>query len=248
MKNMAKQTKITNEPPFKLDRNEYGLLNNLDYEFDELGFVNYRKLIPSEFLVPNRQIFIKKDIPVPKTIEGLEDNQILVLLAGWRWLAKVRGFDSIIHEMLDNKSDSVTIKTTICWRPNYETENKSVCYSALATASFNNTFDFAQNYLAEISENRGFSRAVRGFLNISLVGADEIGPNNKKEEVQNDFSPTRPHGVLQKKLEERGKTFEKFKGEWVKLGNEDAKDWNEISDIPIDKVWEILEMIKKKEK
>lgn len=243
---MPKETKY---PPENLQRNEYGLLVGLNYEFDDLGFVNYRKLIPLEYLVPNRQIFIKRNEPVPKTIEGLDDKEILVLLAGWKWLAKVRGFKSVAHTVLESKPDSAVVKTTVCWRGNYETNNEDICYSALATASINNTESFAQNYLAEIAENRGLSRATRGFLNISLVGADEVGPNkNREEQATSEFKPTEPHGVLQNKLKEHGKSFEKFKQEWIKLKHPEAEAWESIGDIPKQDVWVILEMIKKKSK
>jgi len=236
-------------PPLENDglrRNSYGLPDNISYEIDDLGFINYRKLIPQEFLVPNRQIFQKKDMIVPKTVEGLDDNQILVLLAGWRWLARVRGFKSVTHEILSASNDAVLGKTTVCWRGNFETNYEDICFSALATASINNTTGFGQYYLAEMAENRGFSRAVRGFLNISLVGADEIADIKEKQPVQ-EFKMTEPHGVLQKKLSERGKSFEKFKSEWLKLGHDEAGDWDVIEDIPIKDVWTILEMIKKKE-
>jgi len=218
--------------PVDLKRNELGLFDHIKYEFDDLGFINYRKLIPQEFLVPNRQIFQKKDMLVPKTVEGLEDNQILVLLAGWRYLARVRGFKSVTHEVLSAADDLVIGKTTICWRGNYETGHEDICFSALATASVNNTTDFGQYYLSEMVENRGFSRATRGFLNIALVGADEISDIKEKQPIQ-EFKLTQPHGVLQKKLEERGKSFEKFKAEWIKLGHNEAEEWNSIGDIPI---------------
>ena len=233
--------------PIDLKRNDLGLFDHIKYEFDDLGFINYRKLIPQEFLVPNRQIFQKKDMLVPKTVEGLDDNQILVLLAGWRWLARVRGFKNVAHEILSAADDVVLGKTTVCWRGNYETNDEDICFSALATASVNNTTGFGQYYLAEMAENRGFSRAVRGFLNIALVGADEISEIKEKQSVQ-EFKLTEPHGVLQKKLEERGKSFTKFKAEWIKLGHDEAEEWDSIGDIPIKDVWVILEMIKKKEK
>jgi hypothetical protein len=244
--NKKKEETVELTPSQMLERNECGLLTHLKYEFDDLGFVNYRKLIPAEFLVPNRQIFIKKDLPVPRTIDGLDDKEILVLLAGWRWLARVRGFKSIEHQILECNPESVVVKTTVCWRGNYETNNEDICFSALATASVLNTASFAQQYLAEIAENRGFSRAVRGFCNISLVGFDEINPEGDKNSPAIETEPNKPHGVLQRKLEERGKTFEKFKSEYVKR-NPEAAEWQSINDIPLKEVWDILEAIKKKE-
>lgn len=248
MNKVNKKEEIQCVPPFSLERNEYGLLKHINYEFDNLGFVNYRKLIPEEFLVPNRDYFQKLEKEIPKTIEGLEDNQILVKLAGWKWLTKVRGYNSIIHEVIESKPESVIVKTTICWIPNYETGNVIICFSALANASMMNTFNFAQNYLPEIAENRGLSRATRGFLNISVVGMDEIGPSQKTEQEKVEFKPTQPHGVLQKKLEDRNKSFEKFKMEWIKLGHLEAEEWTEIQDIPIQDVWTILDAMKKKNK
>lgn len=248
MNKQNKKEEFNCVPPFALERNEHGLLTRVNYEFDESGFINYRKLIPDEFLVPNRQFFQKRNQEVPKTIEGLEDNQILVLLAGWKWLAKIRGYNRIDHEVIETKPESIVIKTSICWIPNYETGDVPICFSALANASVANTADFGQVYLPEVAENRGLSRATRGFLNISLIGVDELGGSFDKAEVEKvEFKPTKPHGVLQKKLEDRKKSFEKFKAEWIKLGHEEAEEWTGIQDIPIQDVWTILDMMKKKE-
>ena len=44
-------------------RNEHGLLENVDYEFNEDGSVNWRAMIKEEFLYPNKDWFVsrKKD-------------------------------------------------------------------------------------------------------------------------------------------------------------------------------------------
>ena len=46
-------------------RNEHGLLENVEYEFSEDGSVDWRAMIKSEFLYPNKDWFEarKKDVP-----------------------------------------------------------------------------------------------------------------------------------------------------------------------------------------
>src|SRR6266446_2588796 len=105
--------KIQTKPPFELKRNEYGLLEHINYEFDNLGFINYRKLIPAELLVPNRQIFEKRGEPIPKTSDGLPENELLVLLMGWRLIGSIRGYTSVDHQVVNESPESVTIKTTV---------------------------------------------------------------------------------------------------------------------------------------
>ena len=38
----------------KFNRDDDGLLQNVDYIYDEDGFVNWRKMIKSDYLVPNK--------------------------------------------------------------------------------------------------------------------------------------------------------------------------------------------------
>jgi hypothetical protein len=41
-------------------RNEHGLLENVDYEFNEDGSVNWRAMIKEEFLYPNKDWFVSR--------------------------------------------------------------------------------------------------------------------------------------------------------------------------------------------
>ena len=89
--------KINNcTPPIILERNSYGLLTNINYVFDPItGLVDYRKLIKPEHLVPNRANFKKRGQPVPESIEGLEDKDLLSLLIGMKELCNIRGFNYV---------------------------------------------------------------------------------------------------------------------------------------------------------
>ena len=232
-----KSEKQKNIPP-NGSRNAFGLLDNLNYEFDESGFVNYKKLIPQEYLVPNKQYFERFKKPLPTTTEGLSDKEVLVLLQGWKALSGFRQYKSVNHDVISASRESVTVKTTIVWKGNYETSYEDVSFSALATASLDNTFSFAKNYLAEIAENRGLCRAIRGFLRIPIVGFDEVGPSsanetsNDQESNNNTLSPIHACYPLQRKLDDYGISWEIFQASCVNKGVEGADSWTDIAQIP----------------
>ena len=175
---------------------------------------------------------------MPETVEGLSDKEVLVLLQGWKYLSAIRGFKSVDHEVIASSYESVTVKTTIIWAGNYETSYKDVAFSALATASLNNTNSFAKNYLAEIAENRGLCRAIRGFLRIPIVGFDEVGPSiengvsSSSEYDDITVSPTSPHFVLKRKLGEYGISWEVFKANCIKRNIDGAEEWTDLTKIP----------------
>ena len=56
----------------------------MDYIYDEDGFVNWRKMIKSDYLVPN------KDRTSQTDVTKLKDHQVLILLQGIKELAQIR--------------------------------------------------------------------------------------------------------------------------------------------------------------
>ena len=78
--------------PDSYKRNEDGLLENAEYEFNEDGSVNWKAMIKPEFLYPNRGWFDARNKPIPNSIEGLDDKQLLIMLGGIKELAKLRGY------------------------------------------------------------------------------------------------------------------------------------------------------------
>ena len=77
-------------------RDEHGLLESVDYTFNEDGSVNWRAMISPEHLYPNKGWFEMRKMPAPESIEGLEDHQLLIKLGGIKELAKHRGIDTEI--------------------------------------------------------------------------------------------------------------------------------------------------------
>lgn len=252
-KNMPKkENNNETQPCNKFKRNECGLIEGVNYVYNDDNTVNWRAMVRPEYLVINRQQKDKVEELTSKKFNDinpldLEDKYLLILLAGIKELAKTRGYNKVNYHIATAGLDYAGVVCEIEWIPNFESGMQPIVFSSLGDASKNNTFDWAGNYLLAVAENRSFVRCVRNYLGIHIVGSDEISDKTgAAQELQTVSDPTKPHGVLQKKLEERGTSFEKLKAQWVKLGNE--ANWDSITDIPLKDVWTILEMMKKKEK
>jgi hypothetical protein len=235
-------------------RNEDGLINGVDYVFNEDGSVNWRAMIKPEFLYPNKDWFDLRKIPIPPSAEGLEDKQLLIMLGGIKELAKLRGFISVEYDVNNVREDYVVAKCTIQWIPNYENDGAYITYQDVANATASNTDDFCLKFLETIACNRAFVRCVRNFLNIHIVGADEVDKSkNRVVEIPDSFVasnalPITAQGTLEKVVNEKLKLkdFEAFKaflrGLWKKAQEandeimlsllQEAKDWKQFKDIP----------------
>lgn len=242
------------EPCTKFTRNGCGLIDGVKYFYNEDNTVNWRAMVKPEYLVINRAYKDKLEEETGKKFNEIspsevEDKYLLILLAGLKELAQIRGYSSVKYQVAQAGRDYVGVSCSITWIPNYETGMQPVVFSSLADASHDNTFSWASNYLAAIAENRAFVRAVRNYLSIHVVSHEEIGPSQKSNQVQDieqetQLKPTEPHGILQIKLKGRNKTFAKLKQDWINKGNIEAEMWQSISDIPINDVWTILTAIK----
>jgi hypothetical protein len=177
-------------PPNILKRNEYGLIEGVEYKFDSQGFISWREMIDPKFLYPNKDWFEREKLPVPESIEGLEDNQLLIQLGGIKELARLRGYVSVEHSSTTINREYVTDKCGILWKGNYETDGEDILFEDVANASVDNCSGFGSNFLETIAANRSFVRAVRNFLNIHIVGADEISKSKKRPETHEDAGET----------------------------------------------------------
>ncbi len=235
----------------KFKRDQNGLLECIDYTFNQDNTINWRSMINKEHLVPNRDAFKnQKDINLKEVdVSTLADNQLLILLAGIKELAQIRGYTNVNYEVIQAQPDYVAVKCTINWVPNYETNMQEVSFSALADAHLDNTKDFAKNFLMAIAENRAFIRCVRSFLKINIVGNDEMGKTTHVDsEVEPNTSITQPVALLQKTMDEHGISFEQVKERAVQKKMENADNWTKIEDISPLAMFTIISGIKNKNK
>jgi hypothetical protein len=235
----------------KFKRDVNGLLECVDYIFNQDNTINWRSMINKEYLVPNRDSFKnQKDINLKEIdVSTLADNQLLILLAGIKELAQIRGYKNVSYDVIQAQPDYVAVKCTIDWIPNYETNMETVSFSALADAHLDNTKDFAKNFLMAIAENRAFIRTVRSFLKINIVGNDEMG---KTTHVDADIEPntmiTQPVALLQKTMEEHSISFEQVKERAIQKKMDGAENWSKIEDISPLSMFTIISGIKNKNK
>lgn len=227
-------------PIVKTKRDDDGLIvqPKVEYVFNEDGLIDWRKMVKTEHLVPNRQRTQETDVT------KLEDSQLLVLLAGFKELAQIRGLTSVDYDVKSPSPDYVVATCKISWIPNYETEGNPVTFSAIGDASPNNTTNFAKNFLGPIAENRAFVRCVRNFLRINVTGADEIG--NVKLGMAEPASETGsdPASLLQAAMTEKGFSFEKVKAKLVAEGWPEADSLETVKDIPKAKIFELIGRIR----
>ena len=248
-------------------RNEKGLLEETDYKFNEDGSVDWRSMIDPKHLYPNKGWFESRGEPMPRSPEGLADNQLLIKLSGIKELAKLRGFDGVRYEVIKCEKDHVAVKCHIAWIPNFESGmyysfkkgeedyfNSRVAFEDIANATTENTSNFAQKFLETIAANRAFVRCVRNFLNVHIVGADEIDssqtntspPVTKEAKRPDKLSPI---NLLMEKVDLGEEDFSTFKdilrGLWKskQYQNETAADWESWDDIPKREVVKILGII-----
>jgi hypothetical protein len=241
--------------PSNYQRDENGLLNNVQYIFNEDGSVNWRAMIKEEHLFPNKSHFEMYKKSLPKTIKGLRDNQLLIKLSGIKELARLRGFDSVSYETVKCEADHVAVKCCVCFIANYETQEK-VYYEDMANATFNNTSSFATKFLETIACNRAFVRAVRNFLNVHIVGDDEIDKSDPSQKNITEISSgvsLSPNSMLESAASKdlNCSSFEEFKDYlrtlWAEntYRNDKIKEWNNFSDIPAKEARILLKISKK---
>lgn len=232
-------------------RDEFGLLNCINYQFNEDNTINWRAMVQKEYLVPNRDAFkAQKDVNLKEIdISLLPDNQLLILLAGLKELAQIRGYQNVSYQVIQAQPDYVAVKCTIDWIPNYETSMNPVSFSSLADAHLDNTKDFAKNFLMAIAENRAFVRTIRNFLKINIVGNDEMGKTTHIDtEIESTTITTQPVALLQKTMDEFKISFDQIKDGAIKKGLAGSEAWSQINDIPPLAMFTIISGIKSKNK
>ena len=225
-----------------IKRGANGLISQpkVDYIFTEEGMIDWRKMVKPEFLAPNRQKTKETDV------SKIEDKDLLILLGGIKNLAHLRGYTNVSYNVCTPHPSYVVATCSITWTPNYETEGQEVSFSAIADASLENTSSFGKLFLAAIAENRSFVRCVRNFLRINIVGQDEVPGGFKfTEETPSTSNQTSPHFLLEAVMKEKTLSFEIVKNKLIKESFPNAETFENVSDIPKSKVFELIDRIKK---
>lgn len=252
---MTESKKIDNSiGPNLLGRDEHGLLRTTQYVFNEDGAVNWRAMIKEEHLFPNKGWFESRGKDMPRSAEGLEDYQLLIKLSGIKELARLRGFNHVNYYTEKCELNHVAVNCTVCFIGNYETGGESVTFQDMANATLDNTSSFATKFLETIACNRAFVRCVRNFLNVHIVGDDEIdksniGPIKQTASASMGISPTeilKNQCALALNCADFSCFKDKLRDFWEKdvYQNIEAKKWEKYEDIPAKEARILLKLIK----
>ena len=101
-----------------LKRSETGLIDGIDYVFNDDNTIDWRAMVKTEHLVPDRNKTSETDVT------KLPDPQLIILLGGIKELAQIRGYTSVKYDVNCPSPDYVVTTCTIDWITNYETEVK----------------------------------------------------------------------------------------------------------------------------
>ena len=240
---MVKKKIDNSSGPAQFIRDDNGLLQNTQYVFNDDGSVNWRKMVNDEHLFPNAKYF---NGDPPSSIDGIPDHKLLIKLSGIKELARLRGFSDVSYEVVKCEQDHVAVVCRVSFSPNYETGNKAIIFEDMANATLNNTHDFGQNFLETIACNRSFVRCIRNFLNIHIVGADEIGKETSPKS-QSKRPGLSPQSMLDTQFDG---DFEDFKSSLRKLWqkgvykNEKIKSWKSFADIPVKEARVLVKLVR----
>lgn len=233
---VAKKDSFSNS----VKRDPNGLLEGVDYLLNEEGLIDWRAMIKTQHLVPDRNKTQETDVT------KLPDNQLIILLGGIKELAQIRGYTSVKYDVKCPSSDYVVAVCSINWIPNYESEGQRITFSAIGDASPNNTKSFARNFLGPIAENRAFVRCVRNFLKINIVSQEELGDSHSKNNKDSEeCSVLSPHGMLEAAMKSKSISFSNILKRLKDEKFENLESITSIEDIPKIKVFELIERIKK---
>ncbi len=242
------------------NRNTDGLIEGIDYKFNEDGLVDWKALVPAKFLYVNNDSKNKERIEkkynkliseIDPVTDKVEDADLIVALGGLKHILKLRGYDNVSVFVSKAQEDYAAVNCSIDFIPNYETEGRCVSYSDNACAHFNNTKAFGKEYLVETATNRAFARCIRNFLGINIVSKEELGGGNIEAEMA-PISNTQQVEKLQKEMEDRGVTWEQLKTklnepkEKEKYPNFDVTKCKSEVDLPKEVIFDLITRMKAK--
>ncbi len=215
-----------------MKRLETGLIEDVEYIYDENKKINWLKMIPEEYLYINQDKRVSIEKRLGKNFDEVQisevlDTELVITLQGIRYLLDLRGYKDC-HIKLDVATPEYVAATcNILFIKNEEDFEQS--FASCASAHPQNTKSWYKNYLVEAASNRALCRAVRFYLKINIVSREELGmeKNNNDEEPSKPSAFPQPVVMLEKAMKEKNISFDKLK----ELYKEKSADWKELKDI-----------------
>lgn len=246
---------MNNIPKIVIKRNEYGLLENIDYVFNEDNTINWKAMIPKEFLYVNpdfkRRERIEKEYKKPydkidPIADNVKDSDLVILLNGLRYILRLRGYNSIQLSPTKSQSDYASVNCHIEFIPNFETEGRPIEYEDNACAHYDNTNSFAKSYLLEMASNRALCRCIRAFLGIAIVSREELGAtlDAQSEPSKPSITPQKQITMLEELMKAKNVKWDKI-ADKLKQENKWDDSFLSVKDLPKDIILNFIERLQK---
>jgi hypothetical protein len=238
---------------YKLKKTEYdenGLVKDIQYFFTESGGVDWKKMIPPQFLYvnndpKNREKLEKKYNKPYEKIDPIndkvEDVDLIQTLGAAKYLLRLRGFTDIRYIIKESNENYAAVNCRIIFRGNYESLNELIPFEDNACATLNNTNGFGQRYLLEMATNRALVRCIRNACNIGIVN---------KEEIFSGYTEESTPVASNKQVKLLAELMDKKKIRWEHIVDKLKKEntWKEtyasINDLEKDMIFQLIERIK----
>lgn len=223
-------------------RDNYNFLP-IEYKFKDDNTIDWAAMIPKKFFVPNKEKFPEGTDFSSLKIEDLRDDQLLLLLAGVRYVGKLAGIKSVKKVFPTSSREHVSCICSVEFYP--DANGQSFTYDGEGDAHFGNTHDWARDFLTTIAGNRAEARAIKTGLSISFITQEEMGPSKKEKEVEKSVnsSITDPISTLKNLLAKENVSFESFKKVMIAAKFVDAS-FNDIDEFPREHVFEAIGIVK----
>lgn len=263
---------MTTSPTPTFERDTDGLVKGIVYKRKADGRIDWRAMINPAHIVRNDSA-IKRDEakliqrygkPVNEVkTEDLDDRYLLILLAGIKELAHLRGYTSVRPRVAYASDLRCVVETQIDFIPNFETLGQPASFGDVGSAipaSVGIGFDL---YLEAIAANRAFVRAVRNFLGIHIVGRDEVpftsnvtldesGGNSSSESNGSEPSPLSPQGTLKKAADASKLSFANVRdtviAKYRAKMESDPEKWTRWQDVKASDCLTIIDILRSKAK
>ena len=248
----------------EIKRNNFGLIEGLEYKFTEDGAIDWKSMVDPKFIYvnpSNKEKMAKKYKKPYEEIKPFEDKvediDLVIMLGGIKQIMRLRGFNSVKYQIKEANENYAAVNCIIKFIPNYESSMQEVEFSDNACASPSNTTGFGQRYLLEMATNRSLCRATRSFLGLNIVSKEEL--NTGIEDEPKSSAPDKSINLLQDLMDKKHVNWahiantlkrddEKSKLE-LKDGQTFIPKWNEnyksIQDLPKPVIFDLLDRLKK---
>ena len=236
-----------------ITRDANGLIEGVSYEYSPSGGIEWKAMVPKEFLYVNpdmkRRDKIEKEYgksydQIDPIADKVKDADLVILLNGLRHLLHLRGHNYVMLTPTQSTIEYASVNCEISFTPSFESEGRTIIHQDNACAHQGNTNNFAQNYLVEIASNRAFCRCVRAFLKINIVSREELGASIEQEAPKSVMAPAKQIKMLEDIMLAKGVIWKTISDK-LKSENRFSEAYKSIHDLPKDLVFEFIERIKK---